>query len=60
MNEGKPPALLGASARLAIVDALRGAALIGMFVYHFSWDLLFFHLIGVDVGRIRPGGLLPM
>ena len=29
-------------ARYAIVDATRGAAIVLMFVYHFSWDLTYF------------------
>lgn len=41
-------------ARLPVVDAARGAALAAMFVYHFTWDLSFFNLIGVDVA-LDPG-----
>jgi uncharacterized membrane protein len=32
------------SSRIAAVDAARGAALVGMAVYHFSWDLAYFGL----------------
>lgn len=31
--------------RISAIDALRGAALLGMFVFHFTWDLGFFGLI---------------
>ncbi|MBV9246242.1 MAG: DUF1624 domain-containing protein, partial [Methylobacteriaceae bacterium] len=31
--------------RIALVDALRGAALIGMIGYHLSWDLGYFRFI---------------
>ena len=34
--------------RMAFVDALRGAAIVLMFVYHFSYDLNFFGAIDVD------------
>jgi uncharacterized membrane protein len=35
--------------RLAAIDAIRGAALCAMVVYHFAWDLADFHLVGWDV-----------
>lgn len=38
------------SARLPIVDAARGASLLAMFVYHFTWDLDYYDLISSDVG----------
>ena len=34
--------------RIAGVDALRGGALCLMFVYHFSFDLRYYHVIGAD------------
>ena len=40
----------GASARLPIVDAARGAALLAMVVYHAAWDLSFYDLIETDIG----------
>lgn len=35
--------------RIALIDALRGAALAAMFSYHFVWDLGFFGFIPADV-----------
>jgi len=35
--------------RFALVDAVRGAAIIGVVVYHFFWDLSYLWLIPVDV-----------
>lgn len=35
--------------RLILVDALRGAAIVAMVVYHFAWDLSYYGLIEVDV-----------
>jgi uncharacterized membrane protein len=35
--------------RLLMVDALRGAALAAMVVYHFSWDLAYHRLVAWDV-----------
>lgn len=35
--------------RIAAVDVARGAALIGMFVYHLTWDLGFFRFIDADI-----------
>src|SRR6185503_12461180 len=35
--------------RLDAIDAIRGAALCAMVVYHFAWDLADFHLVGWDV-----------
>jgi uncharacterized membrane protein len=32
------------SPRIAAIDSARGAALIGMAIYHLSWDLAYFHL----------------
>lgn len=36
-------------ARLEVVDALRGVAILGVVVYHFFWDLSYFWLIEADV-----------
>jgi uncharacterized membrane protein len=35
--------------RLAVIDVVRGVALLAMIVYHFSWDLSANRLIAVDV-----------
>jgi uncharacterized membrane protein len=40
--------------RLVVVDALRGAALLAMIVYHAAWDLSFLGLIATDVAT-DPG-----
>jgi uncharacterized membrane protein len=40
-DEGRPQI----PGRIAAFDAARGAALIGMFAYHLSWDLAYFGLI---------------
>jgi uncharacterized membrane protein len=39
----------GRSFRLAIIDVVRGVAILAMVVYHFSWDLSANSLIAVDV-----------
>ena len=38
-----------ASPHLPMVDAARGAAILAMIVYHFSWDLRYFGYIAADV-----------
>jgi len=38
----KPP-------RFAIVDVLRGAAIVAMVIYHCAWDLSYFQLIPIDI-----------
>ena len=38
------------SARLPLIDAARGIAIIAMAIYHFSWDLRFYGFIAADVG----------
>ena len=43
------PALAMRRPRLAVIDLIRGIAVIAMVVYHFSWDLLDYSLIDVDV-----------
>jgi uncharacterized membrane protein len=43
-DEGRPQI----PGRIAAVDAARGAALIGMFGYHLSWDLAYFGLISPE------------
>lgn len=35
--------------RLAIIDVLKGVAILAMIVYHFAWDLSAYQLIGTDV-----------
>ncbi len=35
--------------RFALVDLVRGLAIVGVVFYHFSWDLGFFHYIATDV-----------
>ena len=35
--------------RLAIIDVLKGVAILAMIVYHFAWDLSAYQLIAVDV-----------
>ena len=45
-------------ARLPIVDAARGTALLAMFTYHFAWDLDYYQLISTDIGASRPWGIL--
>ena len=35
--------------RLSALDALRGLALIGMFIYHLTWDLGYFRLVSPDL-----------
>ena len=37
------------SPRLAIIDVLKGVAILAMIVYHFAWDLSAYQLIAVDV-----------
>jgi uncharacterized membrane protein len=39
----------GARPRFALVDAVRGAAIIGVVIYHLFWDLSYFWLIPIDV-----------
>jgi uncharacterized membrane protein len=39
-----------AGRRIAALDVLRGAAIVGMVVYHFAWDLWVFGFIETDVG----------
>jgi uncharacterized membrane protein len=36
-------------ARLPLVDAARGVAIVAMAIYHFSWDLRFFGYVSADV-----------
>ena len=35
--------------RIAVIDVLRGVAIVGMVIYHFSWDLAYFGLTTADV-----------
>ena len=43
------PAVAVRRPRLAIIDLIRGIAVVAMIAYHFSWDLLDYNLITVDV-----------
>ena len=45
----RSPALALGAGRIEAVDAARGAALLAMAIYHFSWDLSFFQLIATPV-----------
>lgn len=46
------------TARLPLLDAARGLAVIAMVIYHFSWDLSVFGLVELDVGREwRPAAM---
>ncbi|MHB1111066.1 MAG: DUF1624 domain-containing protein [Devosia sp.] len=40
---------LPALPRVALVDALRGVAILAMVIYHFAWDLSYYRLIATDV-----------
>lgn len=40
-----------ALARLPMIDAARGTALLAMFAYHFAWDLDFYDLASFNVGE---------
>jgi len=40
--------------RIAAFDAGRGAALVGMAIYHLSWDNAYFHLAPADLPTIPP------
>lgn len=35
--------------RIAAIDAARGVALVGMAIYHLSWDVAYFHLAPADL-----------
>ncbi|HET7715966.1 MAG TPA: heparan-alpha-glucosaminide N-acetyltransferase [Bauldia sp.] len=37
------------SPRVAVIDVVKGAAILAMIVYHFAWDLSAYRLIAVDV-----------
>jgi uncharacterized membrane protein len=43
------PAAVSRAARLPLIDAARGLALLAMAVYHFSWDIRYFGYISADV-----------
>ena len=49
-----PAALAFGAPRIETVDAARGAALLAMAVYHFSWDLSFLQLAAIPVAT-DPG-----
>ncbi|MDQ0320055.1 putative membrane protein [Pararhizobium capsulatum DSM 1112] len=40
--------------RIGVIDVLRGIALIAMAIYHFSWDLEYFHYL--EPGTVGSGG----
>lgn len=44
-----PPPTNAAGRRLPLIDAARGAAVIAMIVYHFTWDLRYFGYVAADV-----------
>ena len=46
--------LPAARQRIPALDALRGAALVGMFAFHLTWDLGFFRLIPEDFPYSAP------
>jgi uncharacterized membrane protein len=43
------PLVVAARPRLAVLDLIRGIAVVAMVVYHLSWDFLDYGLINVDV-----------
>ena len=43
-----PIEISSSASRVQAIDWARGAALVGMAVYHLSWDLAYFHLIPAD------------
>jgi len=49
-----PPAVPARTRRIAAIDIAKGVAILAMVVYHFSWDLSAYQLIGADVGA-DPG-----
>lgn len=52
MNPSSEAAPLGpATPRFAAVDLARGAAIVGVVLYHFGWDLSFLGFIATDVAR---------
>src|SRR5260370_5315662 len=42
------------SPRIAAIDVARGGALVGMALYHLSWDCAYFHLAPADFPAIPP------
>ena len=54
MSAGAASGEADSKRRAAVIDLLRGVAILAMVVYHFSWDLAFYRLIDVDVG-LDPG-----
>lgn len=51
-----PPGPVSSRATIAVerwplIDAARGAAIVAMIIYHFSWDLHFHGLIATDIAR---------
>ncbi|WP_051630512.1 heparan-alpha-glucosaminide N-acetyltransferase [Afifella pfennigii] len=53
----EPAAAAGRLARLPWIDVARGAALVAMAVYHFSWDLAFFGFTEAQVAS-SPGWIV--
>lgn len=39
--------------RIALIDAVRGCALLAMVIYHFAWDLQFLEMAAIDVTSDR-------
>lgn len=52
--EAQVPADATGAKRIALLDALRGLALVAMAVYHFVWDLEFFGYVAA--GTAGTGG----
>ncbi|WP_127145846.1 DUF1624 domain-containing protein [Pelagibacterium montanilacus] len=51
---GSAPVAPTGGGRIPAIDMMRGLAIIGMIVYHFTWDLRFFQFIALDV-TAEPG-----
>ena len=58
MEEAGETSVAAGSRRVDAIDCARGAALIGMGAYHFSWDLADFHLVSPMLPFTPPMRLL--
>lgn len=54
LDNTQPPAPSHAASRIEAIDVARGAALVAMAIYHFTWDLEFFGY--ADPGMTAQGG----